>query len=237
MVTTLEAAKPGDAVLLQASCHNPTGADLEPWQWHALSEIMRRRALIPFIDLAYQGFGRGLDEDVSELRQVVEHVDHALVAVTFSKNLGLYRERAGALIIKGNNRKTAALAGSHALRIIRSLYCMPPDWGAALTASVLSTPELRQSWIDELAQMRQRTNQMRVLFATQLRNAGGGSHFDFILAQRGMFSLLGISPEAIQRLWQLHHIYLRPEGRVNISGLVADIVPRVARAIVDEMHH
>lgn len=234
MLQRLQAASPGDAVLIHACCHNPTGADLSAAQWHAVAELLERRGLVPFLDLAYQGFGSSLDEDAAAVRMVVERVPEALIAVSFSKNLGLYRERVGGLIVISENAARADAVQSHMLHIARSIYSMPPDHGAAIAAKIFADPQLKREWIQELDAMRTRIREMRTLLAQGLRDATGGNSFDFIRTQHGMFSLLGVSREAVERLREKHHIYMTADSRMNLAGIMPDNVTYVAEAFAAE---
>ncbi len=234
MMQSLERAPAGDVVLIHACCHNPTGADLQAGQWQALVDLLLRRALVPFLDLAYQGFGSSLDEDAAAVRLVAERVPEALIAVSFSKNLGLYRERVGALIVIGENETRAAAILSHVLQIARGIYSMPPDHGAAIAARIFAQPELKQDWIRELDSMRTRIQEMRALLAQRLKNATGDGSFDFIRAQRGMFSLLGVSAQAVDRLRERHHIYMTADSRMNLAGIMPHNVDYVAEAFAAE---
>jgi len=234
MLEHLERAAEGDVVLIHACCHNPTGADLEPAQWQALAHSLKRRHLIPFLDLAYQGFAVDLDADVGGLRLIVEQVPEALIATSFSKNLGLYRERVGALIIVGENETHADAMLSHVLQIARGIYSMPPDHGAAIAAHIFADAALKKAWIDELAVMRTRIADMRHLLAHHLRGAVGDESFDFIQDQRGMFSLLGVSPQAVERLRDKHHIYMMHDSRINLAGIMPHNAEYVAKAVAAE---
>jgi aspartate aminotransferase len=234
MLERLERAAEGDVVLIHACCHNPSGADLDPAQWQALGQLVRRRRLVPFLDLAYQGFAVDLDTDAAGVRLIAEQVPEALIAISYSKNLGLYRERVGALIVIGENGSRADAMLSHVLQIARSIYSMPPDHGAAIAAHIFADPTLMGDWLEELAAMRIRISDMRGLLAEQLRNVTGDGSFDFIRAQRGMFSLLGVSPQAVQRLRDKHHIYMMSDSRMNLAGLMPRNVEYVADAIAAE---
>jgi aspartate aminotransferase len=221
-------------VLIHACCHNPTGADLDLAQWQTLAQLLRARGLVPFLDVAYQGFAVDLDADAAGLRWVCEQVPEALVAISFSKNLGLYRERVGALIAIGENADRADAALSHVLQIARSIYSMPPDHGAAIAARILASPALKQEWLGELAAMRTRIIDMRALLAQRLCKVTGDDSFDFIRTQRGMFSLLGVSVQAVERLRDKHHIYMLPDSRMNLAGIMPHNVDYVADAIAAE---
>jgi aspartate aminotransferase len=234
MLARLDRAAPGDVVLVHACCHNPTGADLSMGQWKGLTELLLRRQLTPFLDLAYQGFGSSLDVDVAGIRLVVDSVPEALIAVSYSKNLGLYRERVGALITVGESESRADAAQSHVLQIARGIYSMPPDHGAAIAACVFADQALRQSWIEELAAMRTRITGMRSLLASQLRALTKDGTFDFLERQHGMFSLLGVSGAAVEALRTRHHIYMLGDSRMNLAGLTPSNVAYVAEAIAAE---
>jgi len=234
MLQRLESAAAGDVVLIHACCHNPTGADLSAAQWDALAELLLRRGLIPFLDLAYQGFGSSLEEDAAAVRMVADRVPEALIAVSFSKNLGLYRERVGSLAVISENPERADAVQSHMLQIARSIYSMPPDHGAAIAARVFAEPELRREWVLELDAMRTRIQEMRALLAQRLQEVSGDGSFDFIRAQRGMFSLLGVSPRAVELLRDKHHIYMTGDSRMNLAGIMPHNVTYVAEAFVAE---
>ena len=234
MLDRLERAAPGDIVLVHACCHNPTGADLSMNQWSALTELLGRRRLTPFLDLAYQGFGSDLTEDAAGVRLVAETLPEALIAVSFSKNLGLYRERVGALITVSQNESRADAVQSHVLQIARSIYSMPPDHGAAIAACIFADPALKQSWIAELAAMRGRIEEMRSLLAARLRAVTRDGAFDFIEGQRGMFSLLGVSSEVVDALRTRHHIYMLSDSRINVAGIMPHNVAYVAESIAAE---
>jgi aspartate aminotransferase len=234
MLEHLDHAAAGDVVLIHACCHNPTGADLEPQQWQVLAELLTRRRLVPFLDIAYQGFAVNLDADAAGVRLVAEQVPEALVAISFSKNLGLYRERVGALISIGSSDGRAEAMKSHVLQIARSIYSMPPDHGAAIAAHIFANAALKEEWLRELAAMRTRITDMRALLAEQLRRATGDGTFDFIRDQRGMFSLLGVSARAVERLREEHHIYMLPDSRMNLAGMMPHNASYVADAIAAE---
>jgi aspartate aminotransferase len=227
----LELAAPGDVVVLHACCHNPTGADLAPAEWRELAALLVRRRLLPFIDLAYQGFGDGLDADAFGLRHVATVVPELLIAVSFSKNLGLYRERLGALIVLAESEAAATAANSHVLQIARGIYSMPPDHGAAIAARIFADAGLREQWLAELAAMRERIHAMRKLLSEALRRTTGTQEFDFLGDQRGMFSQLGCSSAAVARLREEHHIYMLGNGRMNLAGLLPEDAAYVAESI------
>jgi aspartate aminotransferase len=234
MLERLEEARAGDVVLLHAGCHNPCGADRSLDQWRALTELVARRDLVPFLDLAYQGFGVDLTSDAAGVRWVTEHVPEALVAVSNSKNLGLYRERLGALIVISGSTARVEAAYSHVLQIARSIYSMPPDHGAAIAARIFADAQLRGVWLEELARMQGRLAGMRTLLAEKLRAATGTAAFDFIATQRGMFSMLGVSPQVVRVLREEHHIYMMQDSRINVAGITRENAEYVAHAIAAE---
>jgi aspartate/tyrosine/aromatic aminotransferase len=235
MLRQLERAPAGDVVLIHACCHNPTGADLLPAQWDALADLLQRRSLFPFLDLAYQGFGASLEADAAAVRMVAERLPEALIAISYSKNLGLYRERVGALISVSENAERADAVQSHVLQIARSIYSMPPDHGAAIAARIFADTNLRRDWIAELDAMRGRLQEMRTLLASSLRDATGGGGFDFISSQHGMFSLLGVAPQMVERLREKHHIYMTNDSRMNLAGIMPHNARYVAEAVAAEL--
>jgi aspartate aminotransferase len=231
MLERLDRVPAGDVVLVHGCCHNPSGADLSLPQWEALTALLERRRLVPFLDLAYQGFGAGLEADAAGVRLVSSRVPEALIAVSFSKNLGLYRERVGALISIGESEDRADAILSHVLQIARSIYSMPPDHGAAIAAHIFADPALTGDWIVELEAMRARIAEMRNLLADQLRLATGDKSFDFIRTQRGMFSLLGVSRAVVDRLREEHHIYMLGDSRMNLAGIMPHNAAYVAASV------
>ena len=235
MLQQLEGAAAGDVVLIHACCHNPTGADLLPAQWEALTELMQRRSLFPFLDLAYQGFGVSLEADAAAVRMVTQRLPEALIAISYSKNLGLYRERVGALISVSENTERADAVQSHVLQIARSIYSMPPDHGAAIAAKIFADAGLRRDWMVELDAMRGRLQEMRALLASNLRDTTGGGNFDFIASQRGMFSLLGVAQPVVERLRDKHHIYMTNDSRMNVAGIMPHNARYVAEAVAAEL--
>ena len=231
MCQALEALPAGDVVLLHASCHNPTGADLSQQQWQELVPLFRRRNLLPYIDMAYQGLGTGLDEDAFSIRLFAAELPELLVAVSCSKNFGLYRERVGVLHIVTDKPAVGLAALSHEVRIARSLYSMPPDHGAAIVNEILGDPALREGWARELGIMRERINGLRRQLVTQLRTACPARDFGFIARQKGLFSLLGLTVEQVQRIRAQHHVYMTDDSRINIAGLRDDNIEYFARCV------
>jgi len=232
MLARLEAVPAGDVVLLHACCHNPTGVDLDPGQWSRVADLLERRDLVPFVDLAYQGFGDDLETDAAGLRLLASRLPTLLLAISCSKNFGLYRERVGALAVVADSAATARALATHQARTGRRMYSMPPDHGAAIAARVLGDASLRRSWQDELAAMVARVKSLRLLLADRLAARRPDRDFSWLPRQRGMFSLLGLEPPAIAALCEVEHVYMPPDGRINIAGVSDANVDRVADSIV-----
>jgi aspartate aminotransferase len=231
MCQALEALPAGEVVLLHASCHNPTGADLSQAQWQELVPLFRRRNLLPYIDMAYQGLGTGEDEDAYGIRLFAAQLPEVLVAVSCSKNFGLYRERVGVLHIVTAQPASGLAALSNEVRVARSLYSMPPDHGAAIVNEILAHDALRASWVQELSVMRERINDLRRQLVAQLRAALPARDFDFIAQQRGMFSLLGLTVAEVKRIRAERHVYMTDDSRINIAGLRANNIEYFARGV------
>ncbi|MCM2312080.1 MAG: aspartate/tyrosine/aromatic aminotransferase [Steroidobacteraceae bacterium] len=228
----LERLPAGAVVLLHGCCHNPTGVDLGVDQWQAIADVLERRGLVPFVDLAYQGFGDDLESDVAGLRLLARRLPTLLLAISCSKNFGLYRERAGAFAIVAENAATARAIATHQARTGRRMYSMPPDHGAAIAARVLGDATLRQDWADEVAAMVARMKFLRALLAGRLSARRPDIDFSWLTQQRGMFSLLGLAPAAIAALCNEEHVYMPPDGRINLAGVSDANVDRVADSIV-----
>jgi len=231
MLDALGRAQAGDGVLLHASCHNPTGAVLGAGHWRALGDVILSRGLVPLIDNAYQGFGQGLEADAAGLRGLIARVPEALVAVSASKSFGLYRERTGAIYALGTTPAAAEAAGSHLVALARTGYSMPPDHGAAIVRDILGDEALRQDWQDELEAMRRRIAALRMNLAKAL--ACTRPVIAAVAAQEGMFSLLPITAGHVLDLRQGQGIYLPSSGRINIAGLPAQHLARVAASLVE----
>ncbi|HKT72503.1 MAG TPA: amino acid aminotransferase [Steroidobacteraceae bacterium] len=231
MAAALDQLPARSVVLLHASCHNPTGADLSEAQWRQVLEIVRRRSLIPFIDLAYQGLGTGVDADAYGIRLFAAELPEVLVAVSCSKNFGLYRERTGVLHVVNDSTAAADATLSQLVRIARSLYSMPPDHGAAIVHEILTQPALKDQWIAEVGSMRQRMSGLRSELVARLATACPQHGFAFISAQQGMFSLLGLPKEQVRELREEHHVFMTDDSRINVAGLRADNLEYFARAI------
>jgi aspartate aminotransferase len=232
MLAVLRSARPGDIVVLHGCCHNPSGEDLQKPHWRDVANLLKETGATPLIDLAYQGFGEGLDTDAYAVRLLAGQLPELLVASSCSKNFSLYRERVGALAVMAQNREAATILQEHIARAVRSNYSMPPDHGAAIVAHILGHSELRSQWEKELAAMRNRIGEMRALFAAELARHGGRDHGP-IARQKGMFSLLNLSAEATLYLRETRHIYLISTGRMNMAGLTRDNAARVAAGIAE----
>jgi aspartate aminotransferase len=231
MLASLEQLPAGAVVLLHASCHNPTGADLSEAQWRELLAVVKRRSLLPYIDMAYQGLGSGLDEDAFAVRLFCAELPEVLVAVSCSKNFGLYRERVGALHLLGTTPATADAAFSHLVRLARGIWSMPPDHGAAIVLGILEDAGLRRQWQAEVSGMRARIQDLRHRVVEQLRVHCPQRDFGFIERQRGMFSFFGISVAQVQALREQHHVYMTDDSRMNVAGLRAGNLEYFARAV------
>ena len=230
MISDLQEARSGDVVLLHGCCHNPSGVDPTREQWATLAELLAERQLLPMIDFAYQGMGAGLDEDAAGIRMVLERVPEMIIAVSSSKNIGLYRERAGAVVFVGGDARAAEAMASQAVSAARRVYSMPPAHGALLAGRVLSSPALRSSWQTELGQICERINALRGQFRDALTTATGRD-FGFIGTEHGMFSFLGLSVEQAQRLREEQSVYMLDSSRINIAGLNANNLGRVVEAV------
>jgi aspartate/tyrosine/aromatic aminotransferase len=220
----------GDVVLLHGCCHNPTGVELAAQDWADIAALMDRTGAVPFVDIAYQGFGAGLDADAGGLRHLAARLPVVLVAASAAKNFGLYRERAGAAMVICDPAQRATVTGAMSA-INRSTYGFPPDHGAQVVTTILNDPALRLDWQDELDTMRDRVLGLRRALADALRAETGSDRFGCLADQAGMFSILPLDDTALARLRQDHGVYLVGGGRMNVAGLRADTIPRVARAL------
>ena len=227
----LEAAAPGTIVVLHACCHNPTGCDLTPAQWNEVVSLLQSRRLVPFLDMAYQGFGEGLYEDGLAVRLCLDAGLDFFVATSFSKSFSLYGERVGALSVVCGTKDAAARVLSQLKRVIRTNYSTPPTHGAAAVAHVLATPALRSMWEGELAGMRDRIKRMRVELQRRLVAAGARIETDFITRQRGMFSYSGLTKAQMQRLRAEFGIYGVDSGRICVAALNDGNLDAVVTAI------
>ena len=232
MMDALGSAAAGDAVLLHGCCHNPTGANLDASQWRAVGELALERGLLPFVDIAYQGFGDGLDEDAAGLRQLASVVPEMVVALSCSKNFAVYCDRVGAAIALGRSPREADVVLGQLMALARRSYSMPPNHGAAAVHTVLEDERLRAEWRAELDAMRTRMLGLRTGLAEALRRHSNSDRFDFLAVHRGMFSRLGLTPEQVARLREEHAVYMVGDSRINVAGLPDDGLETLAAAIV-----
>ncbi|MFK8019872.1 MAG: aromatic amino acid transaminase [Pseudomonadales bacterium] len=231
MLQSLQQATAGDVVLLHGCCHNPCGADLSFEQWQALTELANEKGFTPFVDAAYQGLAKGLDEDAAGWRWMAANVPEILIASSCSKNFGLYRERTGALIVITRTAEQTSVVKSQAMNAARQIYSMPPSHGGALAGVILADKELRAIWETELGEMRDRINAMRAELVERLAVAGH-ENFAFIQDQFGMFSFLGISSEQVQALRDDYAIYMVGSTRMNVAGLTPDNIEYFANSLI-----
>lgn len=231
MMSTLKQANDRDIVLLHGCCHNPTGADLSLPQWSVLAELCAQKSLFPFFDMAYQGFGDGLEEDAAAIRLFASQLPELVVAASCSKNLGLYRERTGAAMILAQNESDADRALGSLGVVIRSNYSMPPDHGANTTHIVMTDETLNKQWRDELEAMRSRMLRLRTAFSDAMRKRTNSAQFDYIAHQKGMFSRLPLNTQQIESLRNNNGIYIVGDGRINVAGLPEEDMDAVVDAI------
>jgi len=229
MISALRSAEPGDIALLHGCCHNPTGADLDEAQWAEVTKAVVERGLIPLVDIAYQGFGRGLDEDAAGLRKILDACDEVVIAQSCDKNFSVYRDRVGCFYVKTGKRETTANAMAHVFQRAREMWSMPPDHGAAAVRIILDDPELKRRWHGELDAMRNRINGVRA------RIAAADPRLAFIGRQYGMFSMLPLSREQVLQLREEHGIYMADSGRFNVVGMSDEAVDRFTAAVVEAL--
>ncbi|WP_339821050.1 amino acid aminotransferase [Sulfitobacter dubius] len=232
MIEDLKTAKKGDVVLLHGCCHNPTGANLNSSEWDAVIEVLQSTGAVPMIDIAYQGFGDGLEADAAATRKVASSVPECLIAASCSKNFGIYRERTGILMLvaseaaQGLNQATLAFLN-------RQNYSFPPDHGARIVSTILTDDELKADWKAELEDVRNAMLALREQLAGELQRLSGSDRFGFLAQHRGMFSRLGTTPDKVEALREKHGIYMVGDSRMNIAGLNQNSVPILAHAIID----
>ena len=231
MLETLQKAATGDLVLLHGCCHNPTGMDLSPAQWNQVADVVAARQLIPFIDLAYQGFSENLDDDAYGVRMLIERVPEMIVTQSCSKNFGLYRDRVGALSFIAADEATANTTLSQALSTVRTMYSLPPDHGAATVSHILGDQALRDEWLEELVEMRDRLKEMRQLLVSALSDAAPDHDFSHVLRTTGMFCYLGVTAEQVERLKGERGVYMVGSSRINVCGITAGNVEYLAQSI------
>ena len=229
----LNAVKRGDVVLLHGCCHNPTGANLTAEQWDKVIAQLQDKGAVPLIDIAYQGFGDGLDADAQATRKVAAAFDNVLIAASCSKNFGVYRERTGILMAVARDAAEAKRAQGTFNWLNRQNYSFPPDHGARVVSTILMDPALRADWEAELEEVRNTMLGLRDQLAAELRRLTNSDRFDFLARHRGMFSRLGTTAEKVEEMREQHGIYMVSDSRMNIAGLNKDTVPILARAIAD----
>ncbi|MDO6590778.1 aromatic amino acid aminotransferase [Loktanella sp. D2R18] len=233
LLTDLDDVAAGDVVLLHGCCHNPTGANLTLDQMTQVIAKLQERGAVPMVDIAYQGFGDGLEEDAAITRLIANSFDNVLIAASCSKNFGIYRERTGVLLAIAKDAGQQALAQQTLAFLNRQNYSFPPDHGARVVSTILNDPALRADWEAELEETRNGMLDLRAQLAAELKRLTNSNRFDFLADHRGMFSRLGTSPEKVEKLRAEHGIYMVGDSRMNIAGLNAQTVPILAKAIVD----
>jgi len=233
MTADLAQAKAGDVVLLHGCCHNPTGANLNTAQWQSVVDLLAKSGATPMIDIAYQGFGDGLEEDAAATRLIAASLPETIIAASCSKNFGIYRERTGLLMAISQDVSKQLVTQGTLAYLNRQNFSFPPDHGARLVTIVLNDPALCADWKAELEQVRLGMLDLRQSLATELQSRAGSDRFGFLAQHRGMFSRLGTTPDMVERLRVEHAIYMVGDSRMNIAGLNATSVPILAQAIVD----
>lgn len=231
MMACLEKVPAGDVVLIHGCCHNPSGADLNEDQWRAVSKLAQKNGFLPFVDLAYQGFGNGMDEDAFGPRLLAAELPELIVASSCSKNFGLYRERTGSLCVITRNAAQATAVVTHLNKIVRGIYSMPPAHGATIVETLLADAELKAQWLSEVRAVRERMKSLRVVLADALQAQLGDDHFRFIAHQQGMFSFLGLTADQMQTLRQKFSVYAADSSRISVAGLNVNNVDYVANAV------
>jgi len=233
MMEDLADARSGDVILLHGCCHNPTGANLNMTQWQEVVDFLNKSGATPMIDIAYQGFGDGLQEDAAGTRLVASSVPETVIAASCSKNFGIYRERTGLLMVISQDANAKGLNQSTLAFLNRQNFSFPPDHGARLVTMVLSDPVLRSDWAAELEEVRLGMLDLRTQLASELQRLSGSNRFGFLAQHRGMFSRLGASAERVEKLRADHAVYMVGDSRMNIAGLNSATVPILAQAIIE----
>ena len=233
MLADLKTAKAGDVVLLHGCCHNPTGANLNMTQWQEVVDVLLETGAVPMVDIAYQGFGDGLEEDAAATRLVASSVPECLIAASCSKNFGIYRERTGLLMAISQNAAARKLHQDTLAFLNRQNYSFPPDHGARLVTMILTDDGLRADWQTELEDVRLSMLALRQQLADELQRISGSDRFGFLAQHRGMFSRLGTTPDKVEVMREKNGIYMIGDSRMNIAGLNAQTIPILAKAIVD----
>lgn len=233
MMADLGDLKQGDVVLLHGCCHNPTGANLNITQWQKLAALIKTKGAIPFIDIAYQGFGDGLEEDAAGVRLIASEFDEVLIAASCSKNFGIYRERTGVVLIVTPDEDTQTLAQINLAHLNRQNFSFPPDHGARLVTMILNDPKLKADWMAELEEVRLGMLDLRRQLAAELQKQSGSNRFGFVAEHRGMFSRMGATEEQVLKMRSDNAIYMVNDSRINIAGLNKDSVPLLAKAMIE----
>ena len=233
MVSDLSRAKAGDVILLHGCCHNPTGANLNKQQWQVITDLLNKNGATPMIDLAYQGFGDGLEEDAYATRLIAESVPETVIASSCSKNFGIYRERAGLLMVVTQDSSRRNINQSMLAFLNRQNYSFPPDHGSRLVSVVLNDTDLRSDWMSELEDIRNSLLNLRVQLSSELQKLSGSDRFSFIASHRGMFSRLGATPDQVEKMRKEFGIYMVSDSRFNVAGLNYETVPALAKAIIE----
>ncbi|MCW8108164.1 aspartate/tyrosine/aromatic aminotransferase [Alteromonas ponticola] len=232
MMDTLRQCTKGDVVLLHGCCHNPTGADLTNAQWDEVLQVAKEREFVPFLDVAYLGFGDGLNEDAYGIRLLTDNLPEVLIAASCSKNFGLYRERVGLAAIITKDTANKQIVQGQIQSVARGIYSMPPSYGGALVDMILNDEQLKHEWITEVDEMRNRMKSLRAMLVDQLAANGADRDFSFVNSQKGMFSFLCITPEQVREIRSQHSVYFVESSRVNIAGINKQNVKTLAKALV-----
>jgi aspartate aminotransferase len=232
MMACLADVKSGDVVLLHGCCHNPTGADLNRAQWDEVLGLAQKTGFVPFIDVAYLGFGDSLEDDAYGTRLMVNNLPEVIIAASCSKNFGLYRERVGLAVMVTKDTQTRNAIQSQIQSIARGIYSMPPSYGGALVDIILHDPSLFSEWQAEVEMMRSRMQDLRGLLVNKLAEYGAKQDFSFVNQQKGMFSYLCISPEQVKAMREKHSVYFVDSSRVNIAGISLNNVDSLAKSLV-----
>jgi aspartate aminotransferase len=233
MMDDLNKAKSGDVLLLHGCCHNPTGANLNLSQWSEITQLCLEKNLMPLIDIAYQGFGDGLDEDVTGLRLMASKVPDMMVGASCSKNFGVYRDRVGTAIVVGSSQKVAKLAEDNLKSLNRLTFSFPPDHGATVVELILKNSDLKKQWVQELESMRLGMLDLRLKLSDALKKKTNSNRFEFVENHRGMFSRLGLTEDNVTKLRDEFGIYMVSDSRINIAGLQAEKIDLIATAVAE----
>ncbi len=233
MIEDLARVRAGDVVLVHGCCHNPTGANPTPQEWHEIVAVLQKTGAVALIDIAYQGFGDGLEEDAAATRLIASSLPESLIAASCSKNFGIYRERTGLLVAVSENARQAGVTQQNLTHLNRQNFSFPPDHGARVVSMILTDEKLRADWESELEDMRRGMLELRERLAAELRRTTGSDRYGFLAQHRGMFSRLGASPAQVETLRERYGIYMVSDSRMNIAGLNPDTATRLAEAIAD----